>query len=158
MNVPQAQAQNRLSHGINPGRDSSEDFSLSKNPKNSQNKPKQEGSLEKKITKGTFITMLGVGLILDIVGLLPLVGWFVSSITLIVIYDILGVKFHIKNILKFGSCDIVKLIPGLSLVPAFVLSVVLNLGPMVEGIEKTIPGGEQLAHTVQKAMATTKKI
>lgn len=156
MNERQADSQYKLSKGRPLGQNSLNDEKS--NETNIVNKRHIEsGGGEKTIAKSTFILMIGVGLVLDLVGLIPALGWFTSSLILILIYLKLGVKFHLKNVLKFGSCDLVKLVPGLSIIPAFTLSVILNLGPMIEGLEDTIPGGEAVAHSVQKALSATKK-
>ncbi len=152
MNERQAAAQRDYSQGKSPGKDSSPT-----QEKMNYNGELIEGGDEKKIAKSTFIIMIGVGLVLDLIGLIPALGWFTSSLILILIYLKLGVKFHLKNVLKFGGCDLIKLIPGLSIIPAFTLSVILNLGPMIEGLEDSIPGGEIVAHSVQKAISMTKK-
>ena len=183
MNERQAIAQSSLSRGENPGQDSSKrrfrrtseindmknggedidenDFDGDENDDDSEGGDSEGGTTtsggEKKISKSTFGWMLAIALILDGIGLIPIIGWSISSVILILIYLKLGVKFHIKNVLKFGACDLIKLIPGLSLIPAFVLSVILNVGPMVEGIEESIPGGEMVQHAVQKAISTTKR-
>jgi hypothetical protein len=159
MNERQAKSQHTLSHGRPLGSDSEQrgddNDSLKQNPNTVGGEEVEEN--ENKISKSVFGIMLGVGLVLDIIGLIPLIGWGISTMILIFTYIKLGVKFHIKNVIKFGSCDAVKLIPGLSLVPGFVLSVILNLGPMVEGLADEIPGGENIAHAVQKSMSMTKK-
>jgi predicted nucleic acid-binding Zn ribbon protein len=151
MNEKQATTQQKLSHRRPIGQDSTDDSDtdIEQNTEITND--------EKKIKKSTFIIMIGVGLLLDAVGLIPLLGWFTSSLILILIYLKLGVKFHLKNVLKFGACDLIKLIPGLSIIPAFTLSVILNLGPMIEGLEDAIPGGEAVVHSVQKALSDTKK-
>ena len=152
MNEKQATRQRDFSQGKNPGRDS-----LSDRDETNYSNGVVGGSNEKKILKSTFIIMIGVALVLDLIGLIPFLGWFISSLILILIYLKLGVKFHLKNVMKFGGCDLIKLIPGLSIIPSFVLSVILNLGPMTEGLEDSIPGGEAIAHSVQKAISMTKK-
>lgn len=150
MNERQANTQHKLSKGRSLGQDSSSAYSDTENIQTNT-----EG--EKKISKAKFIMMIAVGLILDIIGLIPFLGWLFSSVVLILIYYKLGVKFHLKNILKFGSCDLIKLIPIISIIPTFTLAVILNIGPMVEGVEDMIPGGEGVVHKVQKAMSMTKK-
>jgi hypothetical protein len=152
MNERQARAQHRLSTGGHLGRDSSSDFDSEDYPEVSS-----AGEGEKEITMTTFIIMLIVGLCLDILGLVPLIGWGLSSIILILIYLALGVKFHLKNVLKFGGCDLAKFVPFVSIIPTFMLAVILNLGPMVAGLSDKIPGGAAVANKVQKAMSMTKK-
>ena len=180
MNERQAIAQSSLSRGENPGQDSSkrrfrrtsernrldnEDEEMNEDDFNdyengddgdSEGETTESGG-EKKISKSTFGWMFPIFLILDVIALVPIIGYSISTVTIILIYRKLGVKFHIKNVLKFGACDLTKAIPGLSLIPAFVLSLILNVGPMVEGIEESIPGGEMVQHAVQKAISTTKR-
>ncbi|MEI6553083.1 MAG: hypothetical protein WCO09_00785 [bacterium] len=149
MNYKQARIQGRLSQGKSLGQDSSirpskhnqnnnEDANDDRYNIYTKNRDSGEDRKDKKVSKTTFLIMLFVALILDIIGLVPILGWFISSLILIIIYIKLGVKFHLKNILKFGACDTLKFIPFLSLFPSFFLSVFLNLGPMVDGIEKMI--------------------
>lgn len=156
--LEQLKAQQKLSHGQNPGTDSSgvslDDNSSSKNTPGITTKTSGGG---RKISRTVFGIMLAVGLFLDIIGVIPFIGWGISSLALLFIYIMLGVEFHMKNIFKFGACDFIKLIPGLSVIPTFVLSVILNLGPMVEDLGKGIPGGEQLANKAQQALSMTKK-
>ncbi len=152
MNERQARTQHRLSTRGYLGEDSSDDFDEEEYSENSSG---DKG--EKTITKTTFIIMIIVGLVLDIIGLLPILGWFVSSVILILIYLKLGVKFHFKNVSKFAACDLIKLIPILDIIPAFTLAIILNLAPMVEGLSESIPGGPAIANKVQKAMSMTKK-
>ncbi len=175
MNERQAAAQNTLSEGRALGQDSS---SLKKIQR--RNRAIQEGVWDeedernfdikseynedgeiddKKISKSTFIAMIVVGLILDTIAILPVLGWLFSTIVLILIYISLGVKFHIRNVLKFGACDVIKLIPLISVFPAFVLSIFLNLGPMIEGVDKlvdSVPGGE-MVNQVSKVALRNKK-
>jgi hypothetical protein len=155
MNERQARTQHKLSTGGDLGQDSSDNFNDKKNV--GGDKVEEIGDDKKTITKTTFIIMIGVGLILDVISLIPFLGWFFSTVVLILIYLKLGVKFHLKNILKFGSCDLIELIPVINVVPAFTLATILNLGPMVEGIEDLVPAGEAVAHKVQKMMSMTKK-
>jgi len=159
MNEEQADSQYKLSRGIPRGRNSvnnsEDDDGYEENPSQKSVRGGQNGG--KTISKSVFIAMIVVGLLLDVLGVVPVIGWFTSSVILIGIYIKLGVEFHFKNILKFGGCDALKLIPGVSIIPTFTLAVILNLLPIVDNLGGSIPGGENIANKVQKAISMTKK-
>ncbi len=170
MNERQADVQHKLSHGRPLGQDSFNDDDSNEN--NTQKKNMQGGTEsdnDTHITKKTFIVVLFIATILDLFGfllnLIPVIGgaagdiviWFPGMVFLFIVYLKLGVKFTSKNSLKIAGCSIIEIIPVLNALPAFMLSVILTLGPMVaKDIVEEIPGGEKIANKVQQAISTRK--
>ena len=170
MNERQARAQEGLAKGGGLGQDSSKrSLRRGQNGDEEENDEynesveygaEEETPPEKKISKLTFGAMIVVAILLSVLAFfLPFIGWLVGTVVMGVAYWALGVKFNKKNLLKFGACDVVELIPVINVIPTFILSVFLNLGPMVQGVEElanSIPGGE-LAEQVAKIALKGKK-
>lgn len=112
-------------------------------------------SEEKTITRSTFYKMIALAAVFDIVSalinLIVVVGGFISTVFITApgfglfffIYRKLGLKFHLKNSSKFGSSALIEAIPILNALPGFVLSVVLNLGPMIQKDDNNDNGGDK---------------
>ena len=164
MNERQANAQRNLQEGKGLGQDSSRrSFRRGQNEYGEEDEEygvEEETPPEKKISKFTFGVMIVVAILLSVLAFfLPFIGWLIGTVVMGVTYWALGVKFNKKNLLKFGACDAVELIPVVNAIPTFILSVFLNLGPMVQGFEElasSIPGGE-LAEQVAKIALKGKK-
>jgi len=112
---------------------------------------------EKRVTVKVFLLSIVLGIVLDIISIIPFIGWFIGTVSLLLLYWKLGVKFHFKNIMKFGSCDLIEFIPAISIIPAFTLAIILNVGPMVWGGGQDQEDAPEPSHAVQKTMSMIKK-
>jgi hypothetical protein len=159
MNERQAESQYKLSNKRNPGRSSvfkkneEDDFEDEDSMYlNSEDEP------EKRVSVKAFLLSIIFGLVLDVVSFfLPILGWSVGTVLIILLYFKLGVKFHFKNLMKFGGCSFIESIPVINMFPAFTLAIILNVGPMVWGGEQEGEEPSQSAHKVQRAISMIKK-
>lgn len=164
MNEKQAESQYKLSNKRYLGRNSltkdleEDDFDEEDDEGNNEDVVfGSESQGEKRVTVKVFLLSIVLGVVLDVISVIPFIGWFIGTVSLLLLYWKLGVKFHFKNIMKFGSCDLVEFIPAISIIPAFTLAVILNVGPMVWGGGQDQEDAPEPSHAVQKAMSMIKK-
>ena len=109
-----------------------------------------DGGEEEKpfITKGKFIAVLVLAGFIDLIIDIP------GMIVLFLIFLSIGIKMNTKRVLKIGGCDIIKALPVLNAIPAFTLSALLTMGPLViKEVEEKVSGPTKgSAAVVQKVL------
>ncbi len=84
---------------------------------------------EKKINTETFIYMLFVAIILDVISLIPFANFitlFVGNLIFLGWFYLIGIPFNTKRVSSFGISSIIELIPGISMLPAFTFNICFN--------------------------------
>src|ERR1035437_7236191 len=115
MNIEQAERQKRLANNGSAGRDSQEEAPDNIISGDFGSKSEENTEDERIISKKTFVIVLIIAIILDLIGyaidiLSPFLGkslvWVVGTPIMFLIFLNLGVKFHQKNVLKIAGCDL----------------------------------------------------